>query len=64
MKKWIQKILTMCLALAMVATALAPVTAEAKTKTMTLYKGEKIYYTNYTMVKSVTSSNKSVVAVG
>lgn len=63
MKKWIQKMLTLCLAAAMIVTAFAPVTTEAKTKSMTLYKGEKIYYTNFSKVTGVSSSKKSVVAI-
>lgn len=65
MKKWMKKLLTLCLAAAMVVTALVPVTAEAatKTKSLTLYKGEAFYITDYSKVKSVSSSKKSVVKV-
>lgn len=63
MKKWMKKLLTLCLALTMVVSVIAPVTAEAKTRTksITLYKGETIYITDYSKVKSASSSKKSVV---
>lgn len=65
MKKWMKKLLTLCLALTMVVSVIAPVTAEAKTRTksITLYKGEAIYVTDYSKVKSASSSKKSVVKV-
>lgn len=65
MKKWMKKLLTLCLALTMVITVIAPITAEAKTRTksITLYKGEAIYITDYSKVKSASSSKKSVVKV-
>ena len=40
-----------------------PVTAEAATKSMTLYKGEKGYLDSWAEIKSVSSDKKSVVKV-
>ena len=63
MNKVMKKLLCACLALAMLITVIPSVTAEAATKTMVLYKGEKFQYTNYTTIKSVSSSKKSVVSI-
>lgn len=65
MKKWMKKLLAVCLVMALAVTALAPVSAKAATKTKkyTLYKGESFYLTNFSKVKSVSSTNKSVVKV-
>jgi len=63
MKKLFKGIVTVCLALAMIVTMIAPVTAEAATtKSLTLYKGEAMYVSGLGTVKSVSSSKKSVVA--
>lgn len=65
MKKWMQKMLTVCLAIAMMVTVLAPVTAEAKaTKNQTMYVGENFEYCIFgTTIQSVSSSKKSVATV-
>lgn len=63
MNKVMKKLLCACLALAMLITVIPSVTAEAATKTMVLYKGEKFQYTNYYTIKSVSSSKKSVVSI-
>jgi hypothetical protein len=52
----------MCLALAMLLTLVpANVQAATKTQSITLYKGEEIYFTDYGNVSKVSSSNKKVV---
>ncbi len=57
-----RRVVSICLTLAMALTVLAAVPAQAATKkSITLYKGEGIYYTDYTAVKSVKSSNSKVV---
>ena len=66
MKKLGKRVLAFCLACVMaltVVTVMEPVTAQAATKSITLYKGEAIYFTDYSKVKSVSSSKKSVVTV-
>lgn len=66
MNKVMKKLLCACLALAMLITIIPPVTAEAATKTekMTLYKGETVEITAfYGIIKSVSSSKKSVASV-
>ena len=65
MNKVLKRVITACLTLALFVTVLSPVVAEAATKTrsLTLYKGEAIYVTDYNKVKSVSSSKKSVVSV-
>lgn len=64
MKKLLKRVVTACLALAMAVTLLAPVTAQAATKTqnVTLYKGEVLKSYVYGTIKSVSSSKKSVVS--
>ena len=63
MKHAMKRFVTFCLAVAMIATLLpATVTTAATTKkSITLYKGEAITYTDYGTVKSVKSSNPKVV---
>ena len=63
MNKVMKKLLCACLALAMLITIIPPVTAEAATKSLVLYKGEELQYTNYYTVKSVSSSKKSVISI-
>ena len=63
MNKVMKKLLCACLALAMLITIIPPVTAEAATKSLVLYKGEELQYTNYNKVKSVSSSKKSVISI-
>lgn len=65
MKKWMKNLLTLCLAMVMAVTVLAPVTAEAKaTKNQTMYVGESFKYSNFgTTIQSVSSSKKSVASV-
>ena len=63
MNKIMKKLLCACLALAMLITIIPPVTAEAATKSLVLYKGEELQYTNYYTVKSVSSSKKSVISI-
>ena len=63
MKKLGKKLMTLVVALAMIATVIPVVNAEAATtKKMTLYVGEAVYFTDYGKVSSVTSSKKSVVS--
>lgn len=67
MKRLGKKLLSFCLACVMALTIVAvmePVTAEAAVKKQTMYVGEKIErYLYGTTIKSVSSSNKGVVAV-
>ena len=67
MKKLGKRVLAFCLACVMaltVVTVMEPVTAEAATKSMTLYKGEKRYLNSmFGEIKSVSSDKKSVVKV-
>lgn len=64
MKKLFKGIVTVCLALAMIVTMIAPVTAEAATKSQTMYVGEVFEGHIYgTTIKSVSSSNKKIVKV-
>ncbi len=65
MKKICKRLVTVCLAFAMLVTMITPVTTEAATKTekLTLYVGEEIYATNFYTVKSASSSKKSVATV-
>lgn len=62
MKKLLKKLTCVALLFAMVVTLL-PTNLQAATakKSITLYKGEGIYYTDYGTVKSVKSSNSKVV---
>lgn len=62
MKKLLKKLTATALLFAMIAVCL-PTTLQAATakKSITLYKGEGIYYTDYGTVKSVKSSNAKVV---
>lgn len=61
MKKFMKQLMASAFVCAMVI-ALLPATVQAKTtkKSITLYKGEAIYYTDYSTVKSVKSSNAKV----
>lgn len=61
MKKFMKQLMASAFVCAMVI-ALLPATVQAKTtkKSITLYKGEAIYYTDYSTVKSVKSSNSKV----
>ena len=65
MSKAMKRVVTVCLALAMAVTLLAPVTAQAaaKTENVTLYKGEVLKSYVFGTIKSVSSSKKSVVSV-
>lgn len=65
MKKWMKNLLTLCLAMVMAVTVLAPVIAEAKaTKNQTMYVGESFEYSIFgTTIQSVSSSKKSVASV-
>lgn len=65
MKKWMKKLLMLCLAMVMAVTVMAPVTAKAKaTKNQTMYVGESFKYCIYgTTIQSVSSSKKSVASV-
>jgi hypothetical protein len=56
---------SMCLAFVMAFVLLQPLSVQAatKSKSLTLYKGEEIYVSNYSTVKSVSSSKKSVATV-
>lgn len=66
MNKLTKRILSLCLALAMIVTILPQVatTQAAKTKSVVLYKGEVVEVSDnfYSTVKSVSSSKKAVVA--
>lgn len=63
MKKMMKRLVSFVVALAMIATVIPVVNAEAATtKKMTLYVGEAVYFTDYGKVSSVTSSKKSVVS--
>lgn len=64
MSKAMKRVVTVCLALAMAVTLLAPVTAQAavKTENVTLYKGEVLKSYVFGTIKSVSSSKKSVVS--
>ena len=61
MKKFMKQLMASAFVCAMII-ALLPAIVQAKTtkKSITLYKGEAIYYTDYTTVKSVKSSNAKV----
>ena len=63
MNKLTKRILSVFLAVAMIVTILPQVatTQAATKKSIVLYKGEKIYYTDYSAVKSVKSSNSKIV---
>lgn len=65
MNKLTKRILSLCLALAMIVTILPPVTAQAATKTekMTLYKGEVVNVYPLGTLKSVSSNKKAVASV-
>lgn len=65
MKLFFRRIAATMLALAMVISLLpaAPVQAATQTKSMTMYVGEAFSYTDYSTVKSTSSSKKSVVSV-
>ena len=62
MKKMFKQLMAAALLFAMVVTCL-PTISQAATaqKSITLYKGEGVYYTDYSTVKSVKSSNSKVV---
>lgn len=64
MKQAMKRLLTLCLAVAMIAVLLPATVTQAATKaeSLTLYVGEKIYVTNYSNVSKVSTSNKAVVA--
>lgn len=64
MKKLMRRLMASALVCVLVI-ALLPVSIQAKTtkKSITLYKGEAIYYTDYTTVKSIKSSNSKVAKV-
>lgn len=61
----LKRAMSLVLALVMVLTLIPPMTSQAATKkkNITLYVNEGIYYTDYSKVKSVKSSNKSIVSV-
>lgn len=61
-KMW-KRITALCLTLLMAVTILPAVPAQAATKKMTLYAGESVYFTDYSDVSKVSSSNKKVLAV-
>lgn len=63
MKQTMKRLVTFCLAVAMILTLFPAMTAKAaaKTENLTLYVGEAIYVTNYYDVTKVTSSNKNVL---
>lgn len=65
MKQTMKRLVTFCLAVAMMLSLFPAMTAKAATKTenLTLYVGEAIYVTNYYDVTKVTTSNKKVLAV-
>ncbi len=58
-----KRIAAFCLTLLMVVSLLPAVPAQAAEKKMTLYVGEAIYFTDYSNVTKVSSSNKKVLAV-
>lgn len=64
-KKTLRRALSLALALVMVISLVPAMNTKAATtkKSLTLYVGEAIYYTDYGKVKSVSSSSKSVVSV-
>jgi hypothetical protein len=63
MKKCIGKYIAMFLTFAMVLAAAAPGEVQAAVKKQTMYIGEEIYLTNFYAVKSVSSTDKSVVSI-
>ena len=61
MKQIGRKLVTLCLAAALFITLLPALPAQAAAKSVTLYQGEQIYYTDYGTVSKVSSSNSKVV---
>lgn len=61
MKKTLKKLVCCMLAAALFATLLPALPAQAATKSVTLYVGEQIYFTDYGTVSKASSSNSKVV---
>ena len=61
MKQAMKRLVTFCLAVAMIAAFLPATVAKAATKSMTMYKGEALSFTTYSTVSKVSSSKSKVV---
>lgn len=61
MKHVCKKLVAFCAVVALFVTLFPGISAEAATKSVTLYKGEQIYFTDYGTVSKVSSSNSKVV---
>ena len=63
MKQTMKRLVTFGLAVAMTAVLLPATVVHAATKSVTMYKGEAFYYTDYGKVSKASSSNSKVVKV-
>ena len=60
----VKRLLTVCLTLVMVLSVLPAVPAQAATKNVTMYVGEKTYYRAHGIVTGATSTKKGIVEAG